>query len=103
MLVTAIGVPSLAVRQYSIYSGVWASIDAFTIEDCGREQRLIHSDMNGCIHKAGADQTMFQHENTTAAAYWGKNLGIAFAIDLVLTGLLIGAFGALRWVVRGFK
>jgi len=81
----------------------WDRLDSISIEACVNQEGSPNFNVDKCISDAGAGQTAFQHEHTTAGAYWAEAIGIAFVLDLVLPVLLIGAFFVVRWVVRGFK
>ena len=104
VVATAILVPATAFWMVSDFINTWGEIDRNTIELCvNSEGPPPKEDATHCVHRMGADQTAFQHEHTTAGAYWGEALGIAFLFDLVITALLVGAFFVGRWVVRGFR
>ena len=79
--------------------------DAVTTKLCVDEEfnSPTHPDALECGRKAGMFKTLFQREGTTPARYWSLSLGFFFLVDLVLTGLVIGAFCAVRWIARGFK
>jgi hypothetical protein len=103
VVLTVIFVPGLAFWMVHGSMATWDKLDRISIEQCGTWVGGSPPDYKECIHNAGADQTMFQHEHTTPGRYWGMALGIALLFDLIITALLVGAFYAGRWVVRGFK
>jgi hypothetical protein len=116
VVATAIFVPAVALWQVNQLIDGWESIDSIAIQYCVNQSvspARINSPnfkagsstgyVDKCIHDRGADQTAFQHEHTTAGAYWGEALGLAFVLDLFLSALIAGAFVAVRWVARGFK
>jgi hypothetical protein len=102
IVVTAIFVPAVAFWQVNDFINTWQKLDNLSIQICVNQETATF-DEDKCARDAGVGQTAFQHEHTTAGAYWAGALGIAFLLDLALTGLLIGAFLAVRWVARGFK
>jgi hypothetical protein len=104
VVMTAVFVPGLAFWAVNDSMNTWARIDRITIEQCVNEETADpRTDATACVHKRGADQTMFQHEHTTPGHYWRVALGFAFLFDLFITALILGAFFVGQWVVRGFK
>ena len=105
VVLTVIGVPAAAEWNFQHDEDTWRTIDKMTIELCVDEETKLpsHPDALACGHQRGADQTLFQHERISPARYWLTSLGIFFALDLVLTALLVAAFLAGRWVFRGFS
>jgi len=103
IVATAIFVPGLAYWAVNDNMKTWAQMDAISIRLCVDQEGRSNFDVDKCVHDAGADQTMFQHEQTTPGRYWAEALTFSFIIDVVLTALLVGAFLIGRWVVRGFR
>ncbi len=103
IVVTAIFVPVAAFLMVNDLINTWERLDKVSIELCVNEEGRANFNVDKCIHDAGAYQAAFQHEHTTAGAYWAEALGIALVLDLVLTTLLIGTFFVVRWVIRGFR
>ena len=105
IVATAIGVPAAAEWNFQNEEATWAAIEKPMIQLCVDQEfnSPSHPDALECGHKSGADKTVFEHEGMTPARFWSQTLGIFFALDLVLTALLVGAFYVIRWIVRGFK
>jgi hypothetical protein len=59
-----------------------------TIQTCvdAEFSRSDHPDALKCGHEAGADKSYFEHAGTTPLRFWSTGLGIAFLVDLVITG-----------------
>ena len=100
---TVLFVPGLAFWGVNDNMDTWARLDKMAIDTCVSQEGRPGFDVDQCVHDAGADQTMFQHEHTTPGRYWAGALGISFVTDLIITALLVGAFFVGRWVVRGFR
>jgi len=103
VVLTAIFVPSLAFWAINDNTKTWAELDKASIQICVDQEGSPNFDVDGCIHRSGADQTMFQHEHTTPVRYWGEALAFSLIADLILTAFIIGLFYVVGWVVRGFK
>lgn len=105
IVLTVVGVPVASAREYNRLWWTWFELDKWTIQQCVEWQSnaATHPDARKCEHDAGADQTPFQHEHVSPAKWWSETLAVFFVVDLFLTGLLIAAFLAGRWVVRGFR
>jgi hypothetical protein len=103
VVLTVIFVPGLAFWAVNDSINTWSELDKMAIQTCVNEEGPPNFDVDGCIHRAGAGQTMFQHEHVTPGRYWSEALGFAFLVDLILTALVTGLFLVGRWVVRGFR
>ena len=103
VVLTALFVPALAIWGYNDTVKTWEGLDRISIRLCVDQEGRAGFDVDKCVHDAGADQTIFQHEHTTPGRYWGEALAFSFIADLVLTAFVVGAFFVGRWVVRGFK
>ena len=103
VVLTAIFVPGLAFWAVNDNMNTWSELDKISIQTCVSQEGSPNFNVDKCVHDAGADQTMFQHEHTNPGLYWGEALGFSFLVDLILTALVIGTFLVGRWVVRGFK
>jgi hypothetical protein len=103
IVATAIFVPAVALWMVNDSIDTWEELDKISIQTCVNREGEQNFNVDECVHAAGADQTAFQHEHTTAGAYWAEALGIAFLFDLMITALLVGAFFVGRWVIRGFR
>jgi hypothetical protein len=103
IVMSALFVPGLAFWAVNDNINTWAELDKITIQTCVNEEGKPNFDVDKCVHDAGADQTMFQHEHTTPGRYWAEALGFAFLFDLIVTALLVGALLVGRWVVQGFR
>lgn len=103
VVLTVMFVPALAFWGYNQQTETWEGLDLISIRFCVDQEGKAGFDVDKCVHDAGADQTMFQHEHTTPGRYWAEALGFSFIADLILTALAVGAFLVCRWVVRGFK
>src|SRR4051812_23261727 len=91
LVATAICVPGLAFWATSQNMHTWNEMDRATVNLCVDKQLQLssHPDAIDCARKAGAYRTMFEHEHTTPGVWWSEALGIAFAVDLVVTALLV--------------
>jgi|GEM_PF-3865897 hypothetical protein len=105
IVITAIFVPAMAVWMEIDDQATWNQIEHPVVSMCVDQELNLptHPDGLKCIHQHGADQTIFQEEHITPAAYWARALGIAFVLDVLVTGLLLGIFVVARWVARGFR
>ena len=105
VVATVVCVPSLALWQETNAAKGWERTDQFHQKICDEiaTGNISPEEAGKCVQDAGIGQTMFQHEHITAGRWWGQALGFWFVVDLVLTALLVGAFFAVRWVVRGFR
>lgn len=102
IVTSALFIPAVAFWMVNDSAKTWADLDRWAIQTCVSEEGSPNFNVDKCIHDAGADQTVFEHEHTAPGRYWGEALGIGFLLDLVITALFIGAFLVIRWVVRGF-
>ena len=82
----------------------WETIDANNEKVCiDREMNsATHPDALACERAVGADKTVFQHENCTAAVYWSEALLGGFIVDLIITAIVAFVVAAVLWVRRGF-
>jgi hypothetical protein len=103
IVATLVGVPGFAFWQVNDSMRTWDSLDKMAIDSCVAREGTPNFDVDKCAHEAGVGKTMFEHEGTTPGRYWSEALGVGLLFDLVLTGLVVGAFLVIRWVVRGFK
>lgn len=81
----------------------WFDRDVAALGRCyDPEQRPEGETIAACRKREGTDQTMFQHEQTTPARYWGNHVGLytVFVLAFSLLGYLV--FLVVRWIVRGF-
>ena len=104
-VLTLIGVPAAAEWNFQQEVSAQRDQDAITTKLCVDEEfnSPTHPDSFECGRKAGMFKSMFEREHTTAGRYWSISLAFFFAVDLVLTALLLGGFFAIRWIVRGFR
>jgi hypothetical protein len=100
---SVIFVPGIALWVINNNIKTWEELDKISIQTCVNQEGAPNFNVDKCIHDAGADQTMFQHEQTTPGRYWLEALLFALVLDLVITVFLVGAFLVGRWVVRGLK
>ena len=103
IVASAIFVPAVAFWEVNDFIDTWSELDNISIQACVDREGSPNFDVDKCAHDAGAYKTAFQHENISPGRYWAEALGIAFLVDLLLTGFLLGAFLVIRWVVRGFR
>lgn len=104
VVVTVIAVPTFSIVEYNQQETVWDNLDKLIIKDCvdAEFDGPTHPDALECGRKQGTSKTFFEREETTPLKYWSESLGLSFALDCILTALLVAAFLAARWVVRGF-
>lgn len=81
----------------------WDKLDHIEIEQCVSAEEYTHEDGLKCAHRQGADQTLFQHEHTTPAAWWTQEFGAWLLVDLLATAGLLAIVSVVGWVVRGFR
>ena len=103
VVVSVFAVPAGAVWITSFDRQAWQQQFELHWKLCDQIHADLHQSMEQCIHEYGADKDIYQQANTTAPRYWGIALGASLVLDLLLTGLLVGAFYVVRWVARGFR
>ena len=105
VVLTLIGVPVAAEWQFQQSWAIWQSIDQQVIKNCVEAVADGSSSVSSfqCEKNEGVLKTFFQREEITPLAYWSQSLGFFFAVDLVLTALVLGAFFTVLWVWRGFR
>ncbi|HEX3430030.1 MAG TPA: hypothetical protein VHT03_04010 [Rhizomicrobium sp.] len=104
IVVTIIAVPTFSIVETNHQQAVWDDINKAIIKQCVDEEfdSPKHPDALECGRQQGTYKTFFERENTTPLRYWSVSLAFSFAADCILTGLLLAAFFAARWVFRGF-
>jgi len=102
VVLSGLFVPAIAFWMVNDSMNTWAQLDKISVQTCVNREGEPNFNVDECVHDAGADKTVFQHEHTSPGRYWGEALGVAFLFDLVITALLAAAFFVVRWVVRGF-
>lgn len=102
VVLTLIFVPAFAIWQFNDAQKSLEFSNGLAAKTCSdQEDRLPNFDYSKCLMQNV--KTVFDVEQTTPRAYWGKAFGISFAVDLILTALLLGVYFVGRWVFRGFK
>ena len=92
-------VPGLSLWQFHKAEETWGRFDEMNIRICVSREGEPNFDVDKCI---GPAKTVFEHENTTPAVYWGEALGFSFVTYLILTGIAAAIFYVSRWVISGF-
>lgn len=104
IILSIVGVPLLAEADFNQREEFWTNISALPIKQClENESRPPYEDALICAHRMKADQSVFDHEHTTPAAYWSEALMWAFVLDIVITAVVYGVFRVCFWIASGFR
>ena len=92
IVLTVLGVPAASCVEFEQQAAVWDEADTRIIKQCvdtkydsgGKRDAL------KCTSAQGTDQSIYQREGTTLAAYWGSSLLLFLLADLLITALVVG-------------